>query len=430
MALQSSGQISLSNIQTVFGGTNPIAISEYYSNNVNVPTGTVGIPASGLISFSNFYGKSKALPITYSNIMSVNDWYTSPIAVSYANNPNVMTTDGTTNPNVHMMLGSALESGTTTHMFYQERLQNYASVSFEFQIWMSQDRGGALFLYLGHNVPPTDTLFQNQNGPAYKVVFQATDNNSSLSTGIHIVRANSSSAQVSFSTTSHMASTWIPVKIIYNRSSTNTIQVYFNNNLVLTDNHPSVEHFVTSTSGRFWGIGCRNSLVSPGYNYIRRLQVGTFNGSVVREGSFRSGILFVGWESATGVENTWGFGSKPARTLSGGESLMGFSFPDGQSVTQTVTNLRSQPSWRFEFFVRSGAFNGGVADTFQAFVTFRNSANTIITTLGFNTNQGISQTDLWTLHRFTTSVDTTSATSATITLLGKDMGNWSGQYGP
>ena len=50
MALQSSGAISLANIQTEFGGSNPISISEYYG------VGTV--PASGTISLSDFYGQT------------------------------------------------------------------------------------------------------------------------------------------------------------------------------------------------------------------------------------------------------------------------------------------------------------------------------------------------------------------------------------
>lgn len=49
MALQTSGPISLFNIQTEFGGTNPIAISEYYA-------AASGIPASGTISIGDFYG--------------------------------------------------------------------------------------------------------------------------------------------------------------------------------------------------------------------------------------------------------------------------------------------------------------------------------------------------------------------------------------
>ena len=51
MALQSSGPISLSDIQTEFGGSNPISLSEYYG----VAT---GVPASGTISMDDFYGTS------------------------------------------------------------------------------------------------------------------------------------------------------------------------------------------------------------------------------------------------------------------------------------------------------------------------------------------------------------------------------------
>jgi hypothetical protein len=51
MVLQSSGAISLDDIQTEFGGTNPIGTSEYYG-------AASGIPSSGTISFSQFYGKS------------------------------------------------------------------------------------------------------------------------------------------------------------------------------------------------------------------------------------------------------------------------------------------------------------------------------------------------------------------------------------
>ena len=57
MALQSSGAISLANIQTEFGGSNPISLSEYYS-------AASGVPSSGAISISNFYGTSSVLVAT------------------------------------------------------------------------------------------------------------------------------------------------------------------------------------------------------------------------------------------------------------------------------------------------------------------------------------------------------------------------------
>ena len=49
MALQTSGAISLADIQTEFGGSNPIGLNEYYG-------AASGIPASGAIDFADFYG--------------------------------------------------------------------------------------------------------------------------------------------------------------------------------------------------------------------------------------------------------------------------------------------------------------------------------------------------------------------------------------
>jgi hypothetical protein len=51
MAIPSSGAVALSDIQTEFGGSNPISISEYYA-------AAGGVPASGEISISDFYGTS------------------------------------------------------------------------------------------------------------------------------------------------------------------------------------------------------------------------------------------------------------------------------------------------------------------------------------------------------------------------------------
>lgn len=70
MAIPSSGAISLSTIQTEFGGSNPISLSEYYAGGGLVPPGTTGtygaVPSSGTISVRNFYGTS-AVVIVLSN---------------------------------------------------------------------------------------------------------------------------------------------------------------------------------------------------------------------------------------------------------------------------------------------------------------------------------------------------------------------------
>lgn len=62
MALQSSGPISLNDIAGEFGGTTPHRLSEYYGADS-------GIPSSGTISMSQFYGASAASIPT-----SVNFW--------------------------------------------------------------------------------------------------------------------------------------------------------------------------------------------------------------------------------------------------------------------------------------------------------------------------------------------------------------------
>lgn len=57
MALQSSGLITLQDIEDEFGGTGAISLSEYYS-------AASGVPASGTISLSDFYGKSNVIVLT------------------------------------------------------------------------------------------------------------------------------------------------------------------------------------------------------------------------------------------------------------------------------------------------------------------------------------------------------------------------------
>lgn len=58
MTLPASGQLSLNDIQGEFGGSNPIQISEYYGV-------APGVPSSGQISISDFYGTSNTYDVEY-----------------------------------------------------------------------------------------------------------------------------------------------------------------------------------------------------------------------------------------------------------------------------------------------------------------------------------------------------------------------------
>jgi hypothetical protein len=70
MVLPSSGPISLGQIQTEFGGSNPISISEYYNGGPyvtnNVTAIAPNVPSSGPIKFSDFYGAAKLFDVTFS----------------------------------------------------------------------------------------------------------------------------------------------------------------------------------------------------------------------------------------------------------------------------------------------------------------------------------------------------------------------------
>ena len=64
MALPSSGTLSIQDIVDEFGGTAPHSLSEYYRNGAYVGSNNTGVPTSGTISLSDFYGASAATVVT------------------------------------------------------------------------------------------------------------------------------------------------------------------------------------------------------------------------------------------------------------------------------------------------------------------------------------------------------------------------------
>ena len=59
-----TGTITMADIQTEFGGSNPIALNEYYAGGAYVPAGLAGVPSSGTISMNNLRGKTKTTPVS------------------------------------------------------------------------------------------------------------------------------------------------------------------------------------------------------------------------------------------------------------------------------------------------------------------------------------------------------------------------------
>jgi hypothetical protein len=64
MPISSSGPITLTDIQTEFGGANPIGLNEYYRNGAYVTPNNTGVPTSGAISMNSFLGTYKTSTVS------------------------------------------------------------------------------------------------------------------------------------------------------------------------------------------------------------------------------------------------------------------------------------------------------------------------------------------------------------------------------
>jgi len=121
MALQSSGAISLANIQTEFGGTNPISLSEYYS--------TGNAPASGEIQLAaDFYGTSNIIDLDFAiqgGTTTRGAGTHSSVSIGTANTNRMVVISahsyGTTSPSAITIGGNAmslLKTGTRQYIAY------------------------------------------------------------------------------------------------------------------------------------------------------------------------------------------------------------------------------------------------------------------------------------------------------------------------
>ena len=108
MALQASGAISLANIQTEFGGSNPIGLNEYYRDGAYVGAGAPNVPTSGVIDLQDFYGAQAAIVLTISSNASEQNILTLATAAGYN-----ASTDST--PIIVNIASGVTISGSSTH---------------------------------------------------------------------------------------------------------------------------------------------------------------------------------------------------------------------------------------------------------------------------------------------------------------------------
>jgi hypothetical protein len=113
MALQTSGSISLDDIQAEFGGSNPISLSEYYRGGAYVPdtAANSGIPTSGTISLDDFYGGDATPPAPTGTFSAANFtsqtnrlrstyYYSNNLTLSVTNEPITVSVTGLASPTI------------------------------------------------------------------------------------------------------------------------------------------------------------------------------------------------------------------------------------------------------------------------------------------------------------------------------------------
>ena len=116
MALQGSGTITLAQVQSEFGGSNPISMSEYYRGGSYVPTTVTGSYSSYQFSISAYHW------LTYGNTVTI-EWNNSVVYTTTSGNPSTtsLTTGGYDYNRGTLQYTSGGGKGGTPVYYYQVR---------------------------------------------------------------------------------------------------------------------------------------------------------------------------------------------------------------------------------------------------------------------------------------------------------------------
>jgi hypothetical protein len=198
-------------------------------------------------------------------LITPNTWYSQFTRV---NNDNFTILQAGSDPDVQLMLNANGTIGSNTSLWYSNRIQEYTSftVNFEIYIYTVEPSADGSSFNIGHNAQ--SFLGEGPNTPGFSIAFHLY----ALAKTPGIYLYDSAGSQVGFYQVTLGTNSWIPVRIIYTRSTTNTWQIYYNNINVINYNNPSNETWVTSTSGEYFGFGSRNGGLTHTI-YIRRFSL-------------------------------------------------------------------------------------------------------------------------------------------------------------
>jgi hypothetical protein len=167
MAIVSSGQVALTDLQTEFGGSAPTALSEYYrGGSVGVPSSVSAVPTSGEIRLSNFYGTQSALIAATNVTVSTQDLFLGPTTTAA-----VIFTDSNGEHRIAISTLASQNSSSATTDFRVKRISigitgvdsngNPDGVAYTFNTWSTMCWSN------NSNDTFTRNLFPDPAGPFY-----------------------------------------------------------------------------------------------------------------------------------------------------------------------------------------------------------------------------------------------------------------------
>ena len=173
-------------------------------------------------------------------------WYNTMTKV----NSNFTMVQSGSDPDVQLQMNSINTGSSYTSMYKSgQSLQNYTSVVIDFNVYIStSSQADGLIFTLGSTSAPNYPY--NPYG-GFGVVLQVY--NYGYTRGILLI--NSSNSYVATSANNICTSSWVPVKIIYTKGTTNTWQVYYNGSSAVTYSDPNNTTWLSS-AGNYWGFGC------------------------------------------------------------------------------------------------------------------------------------------------------------------------------
>lgn len=191
-------------------------------------------------------------------IMTTYNWYTLFNRI----NSNFTITQSGSDPDVQLQMNSTATGSSNTTLWYDKKIQNYSQFVAEFEIYMSDGADGSSF-NVGFN--STGGLWgEGPNGPAFCIAFQVWDVKAN---GVYLY--DNSGTQVGFYAYNIGTPQWIPMRVVYTRSTTNTWQIFAANASIITYSNANNETWVTTNSGSIFGFGSRTGGVTHDC-YIRR----------------------------------------------------------------------------------------------------------------------------------------------------------------